>query len=70
MGRTKKVKCIMCDKETEVPLVNEPWCPECIEIEGKRSREQDYLGGFRYSRPPRYVIPKESWTQFGYEQVH
>lgn len=65
--KQKQTNCICCTKEITVPIVNQPWCEECIEKERKRSIKEDYLGRYRYSRPPRYVLDKSQWNSFGYE---
>lgn len=45
----------------------DPWCEKCYQAEEQRLAEEDYLGGYLYSRPPKYVLPKEDWAKFGYE---
>lgn len=63
--KTKKVKCINCGEITRVPISNEPWCTKCVQEENERSLRED-VNGMIYSRPPKYVIPQDQWSKFGY----
>lgn len=66
-----KIKCIECGnaltKTTKVfAKPGENWCRSCIEKEEKRLHKQDYLGGYKYSRPPKYMLDSSEWAKFGY----
>lgn len=74
----KEYKCVQCGKvlsksectgdvDFNSKIGLDPWCEECHEAEEQRLAAEDSLGGYSYSRPPKYVLPKEQWAEFRYE---
>jgi hypothetical protein len=49
---------------------NQPWCNKCVEAEQERfGREEVPIKPFLYNRPPKYILPKERWKEFGYDET-
>lgn len=68
----KTYVCSNCNKEvTEIPIYDPPtFCVSCYHVEVARSQKEDMPDSkspWIRTRPPKYILSKEQWKEFGYQ---